>query len=157
MSFQSKVNLVPAKGWHGDFASTNVRVSLLNNGYYQAGEEGILAGSFVWVDEETNTVSNKGTGSPDGFVARELTGIPGQYLEEHSMKIPSGFMVSVFEKGEFLIMLPKEVSEVKRGDVVNVSTSTGAVSLGGSKSVQTAYKYVASAKSGEIVAISAWI
>ncbi|EUK19263.1 structural cement protein Gp24 [Commensalibacter papalotli (ex Servin-Garciduenas et al. 2014)] len=176
MSFQQKVNLGLAKGWHGDFASSNVRVSFLGdpqaeevlvmNGdlpayfmqkgaYYQAGTDGVKAGSFVWVDEETHTIVNKGEGSPAGFVGRELTGVPAQYLEQASMNIPAGFMVTVYDKGEFLVALPKESSAVQRGEVVNVDVTTGNVSVG--SGTETKYKYVASAKGGDLVAISAWI
>ncbi|CAI3956189.1 unnamed protein product [Commensalibacter communis] len=156
MSFQNKVNLEPAKGWHGDFASTNVRVSLLGDGCFQAGANGVQAGSFVWVDEATQTVVNTGEGVPAGFVGRELTGVPAQYLEEASMNIPEGFMVTVYEKGEFLVALPEGKDAVKRGDTVCVDVSTGAVTVKGNI-LPTTYKYVSSAKGGDLVAISAWI
>ncbi|MDI2112103.1 structural cement protein Gp24 [Commensalibacter nepenthis] len=156
MSFQNKVNLEPAKGWHGDFASTNIRVSLLGNGFFQAGVNGVQAGSFVWVDEATQTVVNTGSASPAGFVGRELTGVPARYLEEASINIPEGFMVTVYEKGEFLVALPADANAVKRGDVVSVDGATGAVVVGG-KGIATTYKYVSNAKGGDLVAISAWI
>lgn len=154
MTFQNKVNLEPAKGWHGDFASTNVRVSLLGDGAFQVGADGIQAGSFVWVDEETQTVVNAGKDSPAGFVGRELTGVPAHYLEEASLNIPAGFMVTVYEKSEFLVTLPANVAEVKRGGAVSVDANTGAITKDG---VVTTYNYVTDAKAGELVAISAWI
>lgn len=156
MTFQNKVNLEPAKGWHGDFASTNVRVSLLGEGAFQVGADGIQAGSFVWVEEETKTVVNVGKGSPVGFVGRELTGVPAHYLEESSLNIPAGFMVTVYEKGEFLVTLPANISEVNRGDVVSVDVKTGAITTS-ENGVATTYNYVTSAKCGDLVAISAWI
>lgn len=177
MTFQNKVNLEPAKGWYGDFASSNVRVSflgdsqaeevlvvngdtegffMLKGAYYQAGEGGIQAGSFVWVDEDTHTIVNKGKDSPAGFVGRELTGVPAQYLQEASMTIPAGFMVTVYAKGEFLVQLPADATAVKRGDIVSVDPTTGAVIVGDG-GVATTYKYASSAKGGDLVAISAWI
>lgn len=180
MTFQQTVNLGLAKGWHGDFASSNVRVSflgdpqaeevlvvngdiqgyfMLKGAYYQVGEGGIQAGSFVWVDEETNTIVNKSEAnppiSPAGFVGRELTGVPAQYLEEASMTIPAGFMVTVYAKGEFLVALPADAAAVQRGEFVNVDVTTGAVVVG--SGTATKYKYVSSAKGGDLVAISAWI
>lgn len=119
---------------------------MLGNGCFQTGVEGVQAGSFVWVDEDTQTIVNKGEGCPAGFVGRELTGIPAQYLKEASLNIPAGLMVTVYEKGEFLVALPEDISAVKFGDVVNVDVKTGTISQEG---MATTYKYAANAKVGD--------
>lgn len=176
MTFQKKVSLGPAKGWEGDFASTNVRVSFLGDpqseevtvvdreiqagftlksAYYQAGVGGVRAGSFVWVDEATKTIMNTGEGSPAGFVGRELTGVPASYLEEASSQIPAGFMVTVYSKGEFLVNVPDDAITVQRGEVVRV-TVEGKLTVS-DDGIVTTYKYVTSAKVGELVAVSSWI
>lgn len=159
MSFQSKINLSPAQGWHGDFASTNPRVSLLgNNGSFQVGPAGIRAGSFVWVSEQDGTISNTGNDSPDGFVGRELTGVTMPGFHENNMVILAGAMVTVFEKGEFKIELATDMDDVKHGDAVYVSPQTGEVVASGDKSaVATNYKYAEDGKGGDLVKISAWI
>lgn len=159
MSFQNKINLTPAQGWHGDFASTNPRVSLLGkDGSYQVGVSGIQAGSFVWVSELDGTVSNTGSNSPTGFVGRELTGVtlPGSY--DNTMVILPGTMVTIYEKGEFLIELPQTVDAVQRGGEVYASLKSGGILASGDKdSVVTNYKYAENAKGGDLVKISAWI
>lgn len=163
MGFQNKINLKPAIGWHGDFASVNPRVSLLSNdenqnGAYQVGDGGVKAGSFVWVDAGGVTVSNSGSGSPDGFVGREMTGITVQYLQENSMAIPKGFMVTVYERGEFYVELPVTFDSVTRKAVVYVSSKTGdVIASTDPDAVATNYKYAGNAQGGDLVKISAWI
>lgn len=159
MSFQNKINLSPAQGWHGDFSSTNPRISLLGkDGAFQVGPAGIGAGSFVWVDEQHGIVLNTGSNSPAGFVARELANSTMPVSYEHTMIIPAGTMVTVFTKGEFIIELPVTISAVKQGEDIFVSTETGEIVTADSKNaVTTNYKYAENAKGGDLVKISAWI
>lgn len=159
MPFQSNINMSQPQGWHGDFATINSRVTAYGtDGAYQAGSKGINAGSFVWVDDTDLIAQNSGSGAPAGFVGRDLSGLITQYINEHSSLIPEGFMVTIYEKGEFLVVLPAEISAIKRGDVVYTDTATGQVTISDSKTaVETTYKYAASAKGGEMVAISSWI
>lgn len=159
MSFQNKINLSPAQGWHGDFASTNPRVSFLGgDGHFQVGNDGIQAGSFVWVNAQDGTVTNTGTNSPDGFVARELTGVSMMGAQENNMTILAGTMVTVFSKGEFKVELSANMSAIQKGDAVFVSSKTGAIVASDDKSaVTTNYKYAENGKGGDLVQISAWI
>lgn len=159
MSFQNKVNLTPAQGWHGDFASVNPRVSLLGkDGTFQVGATAIEAGSFVWTDEREGLIGNKGNASPIGFVGREWAGINLPDAREGNMEISPGTMVTVFSKGEFIIELPEMMSQVQQGEMVYASKETGKVVVSDDKNaVATNYKYAENAKGGDIVKISAWI
>lgn len=159
MSFQSKINLDLARGWHGDFASANPRISLLGkDGGFQVGPTGIGAGSFVWISPLDGTVCNVGKNSPDGFVARELynSSMPGTI--ENTIIITPGSTVTVYEKGEFLVELAADMGAVNRNDVVHVSSTTGNIVASTDKNaVTTGYKYAENAKGGDLVKISAWI
>ncbi len=159
MVFQNKINLNPSQGWNGDFASVNSRVSLLSkDGTFQVGETSITAGSFVWIDEQQSLVSNQGTGSPVGFVGRELTETSMDGMRQNNTIFPPVAMVTIFSKGEFLIILPETIDAIKQGDPVFVTTETGKIVASSNKSsVTTNYKYAENTKGGDLVKISAWI
>lgn len=160
MPFQTKVNLSNPIGWPGGFASVNPRVTVFvggasNDNVFGAGDGGVLAGTFVWFNETDNTLDNKGTGAPDGFVANEWQGIIPRYLQENSMMIPEGFMITAYSEGEFFVAAP---SDVKRKAFVFVDPTSGAVvDSTATDAVQTNYKYANTAENGDIVAISSWV
>lgn len=161
--FQQRVNVGIAKGQHGDFASINPRVTLLgDNGKYPAGIGGVNAGSFVWIDDETNpdypSLINQGENAPDGFVGRAWNGLITNWQAAYSMLIQQGLMVTAFSKGEFFIQLSTEASAVKRGDIVYADPKTGGiVDSTATGAVKTNYKYAEAGSPGEIVTISSWL
>lgn len=163
MPFQNKVNLCNPAGWPGGFASVNPRVSVFvggpsNDSVFGAGEGGVQAGTFVWFNETDNTLDNKGTGAPDGFVANEWQGLITQYLEEYSMMIPQGFMITAYSEGEFFVQLAEDATAVVRKDPVFVDPTTGkVVDSAATGAVQTNYKYARSANAGELTVISSWV
>lgn len=160
MPFQTKVNLNNPIGWPGGFASVNPRVTVFvggasNDNVFGAGDGGVLAGTFVWLNETNNTLDNKGTGAPDGFVANEWQGLITEYLQEDTMMIPKGFMITAYSEGEFFVAAP---GDVKRKDFVFVDPKSGTVvDSTATDAVQTNYKYAKTAENGDIVAISSWV
>lgn len=160
MSFQTKVNECNPIGWAGSFISVNPRVTVFvggasNESVFGAGDGGVLAGTFVWFNETDNTLDNKGTGTPDGFVANEWQGLITRYLEEDSMMIPKGYMITAYSEGEFFVTAP---SDVKRKGPVFVDPTSGiVVDSTATGAVKTNYKYAKTADNGGIVAISSWV
>ncbi|CAI3933531.1 structural cement protein Gp24 [Commensalibacter communis] len=163
MPFQNKINIGNPIGFNGGFASSNPKGTVFTGGAFNesafsAGEGGVKSGSFVWYNGTNNTFDNKGTGTPDGFVAKEQQGIITRYLEESSEIIPEGFMVTAYELGEFFVLLPDNMGAVTRKSVVYVDPNTGAITDSSSTgAVKAKYKYAKDAMPGQLVAISSWI
>ncbi|MCJ8354952.1 structural cement protein Gp24 [Novacetimonas hansenii] len=63
--------------------------------------------------------------APDGFVVREQQGLMTQYLQEATMTIPQGFMVTLADGGDVFCACADDAA---RGDVVCASITDGSVS-----------------------------
>lgn len=102
--FQTQVGIQQAPAVEGDFASLNPRKTVLAGpGGLIAGALGVYIGRFGWVsqsgldgDNAPAVVNYFGAGAPTGLVAREQQGLITGYLEEAGMRIPQGFMVTLF-------------------------------------------------------------
>jgi hypothetical protein len=71
VGFQTSVNVFPAPGLPGDFASANPRANFpAGEGALVAGPSGVAPGLFAWVDASGKYASNFGSGAPTGFVHR---------------------------------------------------------------------------------------
>jgi hypothetical protein len=122
----------------GDFASANPRASVLaGEGALVAGPGGVTSGRFGWVLPSTKAdangyfVTNFGQGGrvPDGFMRRE----PGQalittYLAETSNVVPEGFMVTLFNAGDFFVIARGEAAVP--GSAVYASYEDGTAWIG---------------------------
>lgn len=129
--FPSQVNVVPAVGVAGDFASVNPRVSVVNGpGALVAGTNGVLIGRFAWADANNLTVSNAGTGgAPTGFVARAQQGLITQFLQESSMQIPAGLPVTLYSTGDYWVKNDGASASAING-VAYANNATGQVQFG---------------------------
>ena len=79
MSFQTTVNLQQAPAVAGDFASANPRANVLaGEGALVADTGGCVVGRFAWLSSEK--AKNSGTGSPAGFVHREMNALITTFL-----------------------------------------------------------------------------
>ena len=102
MPFQSKVNLVQAPGVAGDFASLNPYSSVLAGpGKFVAPVGGIIVGNFCWVGPDGTLSQSFVSGYQIGFVGRNENALITQFLGEATLVIPAGFMVNVFNGGDF--------------------------------------------------------
>lgn len=107
MDFQSQVNIQPAVGVAGDFASANPRASVLAGpGSLVAGPDGLTIGAFAWVDASVNQASNApapgSSSAPNGFVGRQSNmGLITTFLGKDSMLIPKGLPVTLHNGGDF--------------------------------------------------------
>ena len=106
MGFPTQVNVVPALGVAGDFASTNPRMSVINGqGAFKAAASGVTIGAFAWADATvTNSiVSSFGSGAPTGFVGRGQQAVITAFLGDDTQIIVQGLGVTLFSEGEFFV------------------------------------------------------
>jgi hypothetical protein len=130
MPFQSKVNLYQAPGVEGDFASMNPFSSVLaggvpgqGGGQLVAPATGLAVGRFAFVDPATNNVSQSyKTGYQVGFVGRNEQALITQFLGEYTLVIPGGFMVNLFNGGDFFARFPAGATQ---GQKVYADPNTG--------------------------------
>ena len=102
MPFQSTVNLNPAPAVQGDFASVNPFASVLAGpGALVAPASGLTVGNFCWVGPAGQVSQSYVAGYQIGFLGRNEQALITNYLGEVSMVVPAGFMVNVFNSGDF--------------------------------------------------------
>src|SRR5262245_44436636 len=101
--FQTRTTVQPAIGLAGDFASLNPRFSVIAGaGAFIAGSAGVIVGRFAWASMERvdgvggpAIVDNFGAGLVTGFIHREQQALITDYPQEASMKVPTGFGVTL--------------------------------------------------------------
>lgn len=106
MLSQSSINVNPAIGLPGDFASANPRHSVIAPpGGFQAGPNGLTVGLAAWADAVTGqTLSNTGTGLPTGILHRNMQALTAAYLQEYSYTVPAGFPIGeLFDDGDLFV------------------------------------------------------
>lgn len=151
--FQTVVNMYPARGIPGAYASTNPIVSTALGRI--AGED-IPVGGFCWDDSENEgQVKKTGTGKPLGFVVLERS-YPIVELEAAQAYVPTGFNVPVQVQGDFYVAV---TAAVTKGQKVFVNNTTGAISggtAGGTvaSSTETDWAFVTDADANGIAIIS---
>lgn len=153
--FQTVVNVYPARGIPGAYASVNPIVSTALGRI--AGED-IPVGGFCWDDTANEgQVKKTGTGKPLGFVVLERN-YPIVSLSAAQNYVPQGFNVPVQVQGDFYVKVPAAVT---KGQKVFVNNTTGAISGGtaGStvaSSTETDWFFATAAAKDEIAIISNW-
>jgi hypothetical protein len=96
-NYQTSVGVLPAPGVEGDFASADIRATVLAGpgALVTAASDlspfGLTCGRFFWVDPTGVLASNSGPGAPAGFVKRSNNALIVHFLDEASMVIPPGF------------------------------------------------------------------
>jgi hypothetical protein len=163
--FQTSVGVNPAPATPGDFASANVRVSVLAGpGELIAGPSGVLAGRFAWATSVTpdavHTVANSGSGPPTGFLANEHQGLnqTQTWLSPGAMLIPAGSAVTLYSAGDFYVTNSGD-SQVTPGMTAFADPSTGLVTFGTHATIDVVgTKWVAASfgAAGEVVKISSF-
>lgn len=131
MSFQTRVNRYNPIAVAGDFASQNPRAAVLaGESALVAGPLGVTVGRFAWVSADGRTVTNSGEGAiaPTGFVHRDMNALITQYLAESSLVIAPGFMVTLFDAGDFFATVNGQAAV--NGSTVYARYSDGAVFIG---------------------------
>lgn len=136
--FQTQVNVQPAYGVEGDFASANPRFTVpALAGALVAGPGGVTVGRFAWQDPANQvTVNNFGTGAPSGFMGRSMQALITTYLAETSMVVPAGFMVTLFNGGDFFVK-NAGTTETAIGQKAYAEQTTGKISFAATGSPAT--------------------
>ena len=119
--FQTVVNVYPARGIPGAYASVNPIVSTALGRI--AGED-IPVGGFCWDDTSNEgQVKKTGTGKPLGFVVLERN-YPIVNLSTAQNYVPQGFNVPVQVEGDFYVAVSAAVT---KGQKVFVNNTTGVI------------------------------
>ena len=153
--FQTVVNVYPARGIPGAYASVNPIVSTALG---RIAGENIPVGGFCWDDTANEgQVKKTGTDKPLGFVVLERN-YPIVSLSAAQGFVPKGFNVPVAVEGDFYVKVPAAVT---KGQKVFVNPTTGAIAggtAGGTvaSSVETDWFFATSAGANEIAIISNW-
>lgn len=158
--FQKAVTERPAYAVEGDFASDNPHATVLNSpeAGLVAGTDGVVIGRFGWVKQADQTVSNKGTVAPDGFISRHYNALINTLTDEASMTIPTGRPVALHTRGDFWV---KTKTAATVGQKVFASQTTGEISTGAAGAtvaghVETAFYVASAASADELIKITSW-
>lgn len=139
MPFQTAVNLFPAPAVAGDFASANVRNSVLAGpGALVAGAGGCTVGRFAWLDAATfSKAVNHGPGIPAGFMARpDALAVITTWLTETTMLVPVGLGVTLYSAGDFWCV-NSGTTEVVPGMKAYANNANGLITFGATGSPPT--------------------
>lgn len=102
MPFQKTINNTQAPGVAGDFASTNPFSSVLAGpGALVAPAGGLVVGNFAWVGPAGQVSQSYQAGWQVGFLGRNEQALITQFLGEYTLVVPEGFMVALFDGGDF--------------------------------------------------------
>jgi hypothetical protein len=108
---QSQINIQPAIGVVGDFASKNPYWTFdAGAGGLVAGPSGLITGRFAWVTPPVDPngtpsfANNYGAGNAAGFVHRTMNGLLTNYLQSAGLLVPAGFEVTLMTGGDFLVV-----------------------------------------------------
>jgi hypothetical protein len=107
MPFQTTINDYQAPGVPGDFASLNPYSSVLaGNGALVAPAGGLIVGNFFWVGPTGLTSQSFVAGWQVAFLGRNMQALITEFLQEATMVVPEGFMVTGFNGGDFFANFP---------------------------------------------------
>ena len=105
MPFPTTVNSLQAPAVQGDFASQNPRASVLAGAgqlVVPPAPAVINVGHFTFVNLTTGAVTQAYTsGQQIGFVGRHQSGLVTAYLGENTLTVQPGFMLTLYDAGEF--------------------------------------------------------
>lgn len=135
MSFQTQVGYSWPAGNVGEFATINPRrMAVEPEMGFRAGAGGLTIGHFGWEQADGVTVLNKpvATEAPTGFVHRAQQGLATSYLQEATMTIPAGFMVTLSTHADIFAVA---TTAATKGQTVYASTTDGSIQTGAAGTV----------------------
>lgn len=162
MAFQTQVNVEPAIGIPGTFASNNPYATFVPaEGGLVAGSAGVTVAAFAWVDSEVQTVTNAQPstgGAPDGFVFNDGTASIANIYDISTMTFPEGYMLTLMIAGDFYAV---STTEATRGQKVFASTTDGTISTGAvggtvSGAEETEFFVLSAGAAGDTIKIGSW-
>lgn len=102
MPFQTVINDQQAPAVAGDFASCNPFANVLAGpGALVAPVGGLTVGNFFWVGPQGQTSQSFVAGWQVAFLGRNEQALITVFLQEATMVVPEGFMVTGFIEGDF--------------------------------------------------------
>ncbi len=163
MPFQKTINNTQAPGVAGDFASTNPFSSVLAApGALVAPAGGLVVGNFAWVGPAGQVSQSFVSGWQIGFLGRNEQALITEFLGEYSMVVPEGFMVTLFNGGDFwayfadgATALATVYADEDTGapQMQATNTVTGSVGFTGTASFATDVMTVAAQTAGSIIQV----
>lgn len=159
MTFQKTVNLYPAPGKEGNFASMNpTAVALPPEGSYKAGADGVYQSRFVWPDGADPTlVNNTGAGLPLGYIMNTGKGtIPvGQ---AGSMAIGAGVDLAVYTKGDWWV---KPTTAATVGQKIFATLADGTIQTGTAgaiiaDAIETPWSVASAGDANSLIKMTTW-
>lgn len=156
MPLQKQVNINPAIGVVGDFASNNPRQTLLAPKAAFRTAADVYIGRFATANVTTGLVSNVITaGNPIGFVGRNTnTAIITDWLGQASLAIKKGYGITLYSKGDFYATADVDANY---GDKVFALNATGEVRITATTvadATDTGFTVAVPAKAGELAVIT---
>jgi hypothetical protein len=107
MGFQSVINDYQAPAVKGDFASMNPFASVLAGpGGLVAPAGGLIVGNFAWIGPNGQVSQSYVSGWQVGFLGRNMQALITEFLAEGTMIVPEGFMVTLFNEGDYWTDFP---------------------------------------------------
>jgi hypothetical protein len=107
MGFQSVINDYQAPAVKGDFASMNPFASVLAGpGGLVAPAGGLIVGNFAWVGPNGQVSQSFVAGWQIGVLGRNMQALITEFLAEGTMIVPEGFMVTLFNEGDYWTDFP---------------------------------------------------
>ena len=133
MSFQQQVNITPALGQPGDFATNNpYSVFPGEQGQYIAGAGGVSVGLFAWLQSDGRSILNSAAGAllsvPTGFMHRDLQAQIVTYLTEYGVTIQPGQVAVPYVRGDYFAV--STVAAAVVGNKAFANLITGAMQPG---------------------------
>lgn len=169
-NFQTQVQVQPAPGVLGDYASHNPRFSVDAGPYgLIAGGSGLIVGRFAWavspadMDGAPSVANNFGAGPVTGFVHREQQGLITVYLQETGLMIPQGFPCTLMAGGDFwakndgttqALFGMKAYADLASGRVTFAATGTPAAGGGATGSIAASTLAVVGSITNDILAVA---
>lgn len=148
--FQTVVNIQPAPGVAGDFASADPRVSVTAGpGQIVSGLPGVTPGRFAWLDPSGTTALNTGTGLPAGFVHRVFgQALITTFLAETGNLVRQGFELELFSHGVFWAVNSNPTLASAINQKVYAQYGTGLITTGATGAAPTGASVTGSIAAG---------
>lgn len=168
MGFQKQINLQPAPGVEGSFASSNpVVLYVTGPGGLISGALGAIVGRFGWatrqaddserVDNNATLVVNGLSRAPSGFIANEQQGLSTAYLSEAGMTMLPWQAMELFTRGDFWMKFnssaardQKVFANLLTGEAVAAAAGATVATFVGSASFATNVMTVTAVTSGVV-------
>ena len=156
MALQKTVGMAYAPAVAGDKATPDQSVYTPIN--YFAGANGVLAGSFCWVNSSNPKVvdgTTTGTAAPLGFVERNLSYPNYQIMDDGTLVIPQGYTPNIAVRGDYWVVTTEAATV--GGQVYVDKTNGNILAAAGSNGIAApGWVFATAGAANDTVIISNW-